>query len=82
MPGTKSNNPFRPRTHRYALEPRQMYDGAALVEAAHHTDPAEAAHDAGKFHSAATDQPGHAVQPAAQAPAPAAAPAPLSLIHI
>jgi VCBS repeat-containing protein len=52
-----------------------MYDGAALVEAAHHADPAEAAHDAGKFHSAAADQPGHAVQAPAPAPAPAAAPA-------
>jgi VCBS repeat-containing protein len=46
-----------------------MYDGAALVEAAHHTDPANAAHDAGKFQSAATAQPGHAVAPA---PAPTA----------
>ncbi|QWT20199.1 VCBS domain-containing protein [Bacillus sp. NP157] len=74
MSGNKSKNPFRPRAHRYALEPRQMYDGAALVEAARHADPAEAAHDAGRFHSAATEQPGHAVQPPAQpAPAPAAA---------
>ncbi|MEZ2416481.1 cadherin-like domain-containing protein [Luteibacter sp. RCC_6_2] len=73
MPGTKSPNPFRPRSHRYALEPRQMYDGAALVEAAsHHVDPAEAAHDGGKFHSAAVEQPGHAAAPppAPSVPAP------------
>ncbi|WP_448110036.1 VCBS domain-containing protein [Luteibacter jiangsuensis] len=67
MSGNKSSNPLRPRAHRYALEPRQMYDGAALVEAAHHVDPAQAAHDAGKFQSPAAEQPGHAV---AQAPAP------------
>ncbi|MGE7136800.1 VCBS domain-containing protein [Luteibacter sp. NPDC031894] len=71
MSGTKSSNPFRPRAHRYALEPRQMYDGAALVEAAHHVDPADAAHDAGKFQSPAAEQPGHrAMAPAATAPAP------------
>jgi len=72
MPGTKSHNPFRPRAHRYALEPRQMYDGAALVEAAHHVDPAHAAQDAGKFVSPASEQPGHA----APAPAPTPPPAP------
>ncbi|NID14765.1 VCBS domain-containing protein [Luteibacter yeojuensis] len=70
MSGTKSSNPFRPRAHRYALEPRQMYDGAALVEAAHHVDPAHAAHDAGKFQSPATEQPGH--REAAATPPPAA----------
>ena len=72
MPGTKSHNPFRPRAHRYALEPRQMYDGAALVEAAHHVDPAHAAQDAGRFVSPASEQPGHATP----APAPTPPPAP------
>src|SRR5262245_1391525 len=76
MSGTKSSNPFRPRAHRYALEPRQMYDGAALVEAAHHVDPAHAAQDAGNFQSPATEQPAHAEAaatppPASRTPAPA-----------
>src|ERR1700754_5296618 len=77
MPGNKSPNRFRPRAHRYALEPRQMYDGAALVEAAHHSDPANAAHEAGKFQSPATEQPGHAAPAVNLQPAPASAPAPI-----
>ncbi|MEX1827844.1 VCBS domain-containing protein [Luteibacter sp. CQ10] len=60
MSGNKSSNPFRPRTHRYALEPRQMYDGAAVVEANRHVDAAQTAQDAGKFQSPATEQPGQA----------------------
>jgi VCBS repeat-containing protein len=54
-----------------------MYDGAALVEAAHHVDPAQAAHDAGRFQSPVTEQPGHREvaatppPPATHTPAPA-----------
>ena len=47
-----------------------MYDGAAMVEATHHADAADAAHTAGKFQSPATEQPGHAMP--APAPAPSA----------
>ncbi|URX61645.1 VCBS domain-containing protein [Luteibacter anthropi] len=65
MTGTKYPHVFRPRSHRYALEPRQMYDGAALTEAStHHADPGESSHDGAAFRSAATEQPGHAVQTA------------------
>ncbi|RST46380.1 cadherin-like domain-containing protein [Variovorax sp. DXTD-1] len=54
-------NFLRPRTHRFALESRQLFDGAAFVEAAAHADSAPAdAHHA----------------PAAESPAPAPAPAP------
>lgn len=50
-----------------------MYDGAALVEATHHGDPANTAHEAGKFQGAATEPPGHA---AASTPAAPSMPAP------
>ncbi|KAF1004474.1 MAG: hypothetical protein GAK28_03996 [Luteibacter sp.] len=66
MTGTRYPHVFRPRSHRYALEPRQMYDGAALTEAnSHHADPSDAGHDTSAFRSAATEQPGHAAALAA-----------------
>ena len=69
MPRTKQPFRLRPRAHRYALEPRQMYDGAALAEAHHHAaDPAGAGHDGAAFRAL----PGAAPRPEAAAhPAPA-----------
>ena len=57
-PASKLAAMLRPRSHRFALESRQLFDGAALVEAAHATDAPDAAHAA----------PAHA-----EAPHPAAA---------
>lgn len=38
MNSPKPRSPFRPRTHRFALESRQLFDGAAVTEAAQHND--------------------------------------------
>ena len=45
-PASKLAAMLRPRSHRFALESRQLFDGAALVEAAHATDAPDAAHAA------------------------------------
>ena len=45
-PASKLAAMLRPRSHRFALESRQLFDGAALVEAAHATDAPDAAHEA------------------------------------
>ncbi|MGB7803822.1 Ig-like domain-containing protein [Buttiauxella sp.] len=82
MSRQRSDSPIRPRHHRFALEPRQLFDGAAVAEAANHADnPLEAQHhdstpDASK---AIFVPPPAAPAPAsitAPAPAPADAPAP------
>ena len=71
---------LRPRAHRFALESRQLFDGAAIVEAAAHADaaPADAHHaPAAEAPAAAQPVPQQAVaeravvepaQPAASAP--------------
>lgn len=74
MSRQRSDNPTRPRHHRFALEPRQLFDGAAVVEAASHADnPLDAQH-----HDNAPDASKAVFVPPATAPAPAsiAAPAP------
>lgn len=38
MPKSKRSNLIRPRPHRFALEARQLFDGAAVTEATHHND--------------------------------------------
>jgi VCBS repeat-containing protein len=55
---------LRPRTHRFALESRQLFDGAAVVEAAH-ADAAGAPHAA----PAAPDHAGSEAAPPRSAPA-------------
>ena len=55
---------LRPRTHRFALESRQLFDGAAVVEAAH-TDAPGAPHAA----PAAPDHAGSEAAPPRSAPA-------------
>ncbi|MDQ7957920.1 MAG: cadherin-like domain-containing protein, partial [Pseudomonadota bacterium] len=55
---------LRPRTHRFALESRQLFDGAALVEAAH-ADAPGASHAA----PAAPDHAGSEAAPPRSAPA-------------
>uniref|UniRef100_UPI0012F815BF VCBS domain-containing protein n=1 Tax=Azohydromonas aeria TaxID=2590212 RepID=UPI0012F815BF len=67
---------FRPRAHRFALESRQLFDGAALVEAA--AVGADMHHEGGDGHDA---QPAAAeqAQPAAAEPA---APAPQRHVYV
>ncbi|WP_426726094.1 Ig-like domain-containing protein [Enterobacter cloacae complex sp. 342H5] len=49
MKSSRSSAALRPHKHRFALEARQLFDGAAVAEAAHHADPGTAdAHDAGR----------------------------------
>ncbi|RPH24229.1 tandem-95 repeat protein [Buttiauxella warmboldiae] len=38
MSRSRNDNPIRPRHHRFALESRQLFDGAAVAEAANHAD--------------------------------------------
>lgn len=74
----KRDNPTRSRHHRFALEPRQLFDGAAVVEAASHADnPLDAQH-----HDNAPDASKAVFVPPAPVPAPAsiAAPAPADAI--
>ncbi|VTU22034.1 cadherin-like domain-containing protein [Variovorax sp. RA8] len=78
MPDSKVDF-LRPRTHRFALESRQLFDGAAFVEAATHaadapqagSAPADA-HHAEPAHPASPQQ--HAPAAAESAPAPQPAP--------
>lgn len=74
----KRDNPTRPRHHRFALEPRQLFDGAAVVEATAHADnPLDAQH-----HDNAPDASKAVFVPPAPVPPPAsiAAPAPADAI--
>ncbi len=72
MSRQRSDNPTRPRHHRFALEPRQLFDGAAVVEAASHADnPLDAQH-----HDNAPDASKAVFVPPATAPAPASITAP------
>ncbi|RJT23349.1 Ig-like domain-containing protein [Buttiauxella izardii] len=65
-------NTTRPRSHRFALEPRQLFDGAAVAEAASHADnPLDAQH-----HDNAPDASKAVFVPPAPAPAPASITAP------
>ncbi|WP_162579764.1 cadherin-like domain-containing protein [Variovorax sp. PBS-H4] len=78
MPDSKVDF-LRPRTHRFALESRQLFDGAAFVEAATHaadapqaaSAPAETQHHAEPAHPAPPQR-----EPAPSDAAPAAQPAP------
>ena len=73
-PASKLAAMLRPRSHRFALESRQLFDGAALVEAAHATDAPDAAH-AAPAHAEAPHPAAAETHPAAKAvaDAPAAA---------
>ena len=73
-PASKLAAMLRPRSHRFALENRQLFDGAALVEAAHATDAPDAAH-AAPAHAEAPHPAAAETHPAAKAvaDAPAAA---------
>ena len=72
MSRQRNDNPTRPRHHRFALEPRQLFDGAAVVEAAHHADnPLDAPH-----HDNAPDASKAVFVPPAPVPAPASITAP------
>ncbi|HKM97565.1 MAG TPA: DUF4347 domain-containing protein, partial [Buttiauxella sp.] len=71
----RNDNPTRPRHHRFALESRQLFDGAAVAEAANHADnPLDAPH-----RSNAPDASKAVFVPPAPVPAPASitAPAPV-----
>lgn len=72
MSRQRNDNPTRPRHHRFALEPRQLFDGAAVTEAAHHADnPLDAQH-----HDNAPDASKAVFVPPAPVPAPASITAP------
>lgn len=72
MSRQRNDNPTRPRHHRFALEPRQLFDGAAVVEAAHHADnPLDTQH-----HDNAPDASKAVFVPPASAPTPASITAP------
>ncbi|MFB0710813.1 Ig-like domain-containing protein [Buttiauxella noackiae] len=74
MSRQRNDNPTRPRHHRFALEPRQLFDGAAVVEAAHHADnPLDTQH-----HDNAPDASKAVFVPPASTPAPASITAPAS----
>lgn len=72
MSRQRNDNPTRPRHHRFALEPRQLFDGAAVTEAAHHADnPLDTQH-----HENAPDASKAVFVPPASVPAPASITAP------
>lgn len=72
MSRQRNDNPTRPRHHRFALEPRQLFDGAAVTEAAHHADnPLDTQH-----HDNAPDASKAVFVPPASVPAPASITAP------
>ncbi|AYN27949.1 tandem-95 repeat protein [Buttiauxella sp. 3AFRM03] len=72
MSRPRNDNPTRPRHHRFALEPRQLFDGAAAVESANHADnPLDATH-----HDNAPDAAKAVFVPPAPVPAPASITAP------
>ena len=72
MSRQRNDNPTRPRHHRFALEPRQLFDGAAVTEAAHHADnPLDTQH-----HENTPDASKAVFVPPASVPAPASITAP------
>ncbi len=72
MSRQRNDNPTRPRHHRFALEPRQLFDGAAVTEAAHHADnPLDTQH-----HDNAPDASKAVFVPPAPVPVPASITAP------
>lgn len=72
MSRQRNDNPTRPRHHRFALEPRQLFDGAAVTEAAHHADnPLDTQH-----HENAPDTSKAVFVPPASVPVPASITAP------
>lgn len=66
MKNSRARAAFRPRSHRFVLEARQLFDGAAATEAAHHADPVNAdGHDVSHeaFHSVAIEKNASAQEP-------------------